>query len=82
MVTVNVTEAGASALANLCKTHNPSTEPPQLSTYTLAQLTIDYILIISNCGQYPLLRRVWQVLKPIEAKSSARIRFNAYYQMI
>lgn len=32
VITVNLTEGGASALANLCKTDYPSTQPPQLST--------------------------------------------------
>lgn len=32
VVTVNLTEGGAVALANLCKTDYPSTEPPHLST--------------------------------------------------
>ncbi|MGB3402723.1 MAG: type IV pilin-like G/H family protein [Microcoleaceae cyanobacterium] len=32
VVTVNLSEGGASALANLCKTDFPSTQPPQLST--------------------------------------------------
>jgi hypothetical protein len=32
VVTMNITEGGAVALANLCKTDYPSTEPPRLST--------------------------------------------------
>jgi hypothetical protein len=32
VVTVNITEGGAVALANLCKTDVPSTKPPRLST--------------------------------------------------